>query len=163
MSNFNKNERFLFGYPSILNYVQQPYPVRKAGTLDDHGRERNVLSVDSYKSSGYFYSIQLCLDVKKAGHVDPLSVDIECLTTQCFPCDQTTPGISWAIMEAIKPYRRFSPRRLFYIATTTLPAEPLQPVISSGRDPPTNQTQQGVIVFPLCQRKTLTGGNLLGI
>lgn len=135
MSNIQKSERFSFGNPSRLDYCVQPYrdtmtlnELRAAGVAMD--------AVDKYKSRGYFYPIQLCRDVKKAGHVDPLSVDIDCVNSQCFPCDQTAPGTSWAIMEAIKPYRRFSPRRLFYIATTTLPAEPLQPVLSSGRDPP---------------------------
>lgn len=95
-----------------------------------------LFEVDKRIYSGYFYPIHKCRDVKKAGHVDPLSLDIECVTTLCFRCVQTAPGTSWAIMEAIKPYRRFSPRRLFYILCTTVPAESLQPVFSCGRDPP---------------------------
>lgn len=102
-----------------------------------------LFEVDKRIYSGYFYPIQICRDVKKAGHVDPLSLDIECVTTLCVRYATTEPGTSWNIMDVIKPYRRFSPRRLLYIASTTLPAEPLQPVISCGRDPPARQTHYG--------------------
>lgn len=162
MSDMQKTERFSFGNPSSLNYGDQPY--RDTMTLNRlRAAGSGMDAVDKYKHTRYFYRIKICRDVKKAGHVDPLSVDIDGWNRQCFPCDQTSPGTSWDIMEAIRPYRRFSPRRLFYILCATLPALSLQPVISSGRDPPISQTQQGVIAFPLCQRKTLTGGNLLGI
>ena len=144
MSDIQKSERFSFGIPSSLDYCFQPYPVREAGTPTDQGRRSKVFNVDNYTSSGYFCRIEiLCLDVKKAGHVDPLPVDIDGWNRQCFPCDQTAPGTSWAIMEANKPYRRFSPRRLIYILCATLPAESSQPVSLCGRDPPTDQTQQG--------------------
>jgi len=114
-----------------------PTPDQKAGTLETlRAAGIRMDSVDKHISSGYFYPIQKRLDVKKAGHVDPLSLDTDGWNRHCFRCVQTAPGISWAIMEAIKPYRRFSPRRLFYILCTTLPAQLLQPVISCGRDPP---------------------------
>jgi|GEM_PF-4250991 len=95
-------------------------------------------NIDNLTECGYFYPIQICRDVKKAGHVDPLSLDTGSANYHCFRCSQTSPGRSWDIMEAIKPYRRFSPRRLLYIASTTLPAQSSQPVFSCGRDPPIN-------------------------
>lgn len=142
MSDMQKSERFSFGNPSSLDYCDQPYRdtmtlyrLRAAGSGMD--------AVDKYKHTRYFYRIKICRDVKKAGHVDPLSLDTGSANYHCFRYATTAPGNSWAIMDVIKPYRRFSPRRLFYIATTTLPAGSLQPVISFGRGPPTTQTHYG--------------------
>lgn len=145
MTQIWNNQKDCCCHQCSAKYDRQPYPSEKAGTLDQLRAAGSALNtVDNYDTSGYFYPIQISQGVKKAGtRRNPLSVDIECVTTQMFPCDQTSPGTSWDIMEAIRPYRRFSPRRLFYIATTTLPAEPLQPVISFGRGPPHSQTHYG--------------------
>lgn len=143
MSDIQKSERFLFGIPSSLYYVLQSYPDGKAGTLNQLRAAGVAMdAVDKCNTTGYFYPIPICQGVKKRrgrpeGKPHRL-VDIGCANNLCFPYATTEPDLTWNIMDVIKSYRRFSPRRLFYILCATLPAKSSQPVISFGRDPPTD-------------------------
>lgn len=141
MSDMQKSVRFSFGNPSRLDYCVQPYhdkmslnELRAAGVAMD--------AVDKYNTSGYFYPIQYVLAHKKR-EAGASPVNFGRGNVLCKPNATTAPERTWAIMDAIKLHRRFSPRRLFYILCATLPALSLQPVISSGRDPPANQTHYG--------------------
>lgn len=102
-----------------------------------------VFNVDKQISSGYFYPIQICRDVKKAGHVDPLSLDIECVTTLCVRYATTEPVQTWNIMDVIKPYRRSHLRLSIYLLLASQPAGLLQPVLHFDRGPPIPRTHYG--------------------
>lgn len=135
MRYYQKVERLSFENPSILDYVHRH--IRKAGRLHDHGIERNVLSVDSYRSIGYCCPIQKRRDVKKAdSRRNPLFLDNGSANYHCFRYATTEPGTSWNIMDVIKPYRRSALRLRLYSLSLPSPVKPLQPVFSCGRDPP---------------------------
>ncbi len=95
-----------------------------------------LFEVDKRIYSGYCYPIQICRDVKKAGHVDPLSLDTDGWNRHCFRYATTEPVAAWNIMDVIKPYRRAALRLRLYSLSLPSPVKPLQPVFSCGRDPP---------------------------
>lgn len=135
MSDIQKSERFSFGNPSSLDYGDQPYrdtmtlnELRAAGVAMD--------AVDKYKHTRYFYRIKICRDVKKAGHVDPLSLDTGSANYHCFRYATTEPECTWNIMDVIKPYRRSHLRLLMYLLLASQPAGLLQPVLRYDRGPP---------------------------
>lgn len=102
-----------------------------------------VFNVDKQISSGYFYPIQICRDVKKAGHVDPLSLDTDGWNRHCFRYATTEPVAAWNIMDVIKPYRRSHLRLSIYLLLASQPAGLLQPVLHFDRGPPISQTHYG--------------------
>jgi len=95
-----------------------------------------TFEVDKRIYSGYFYPIQICRDVKKAGHVDPLSLDTGSANYHCFRYATTEPVAAWNIMDVIKPYRRSHLRLSIYLLLASKPAGLLQPALRYDRGPP---------------------------
>lgn len=143
MTQIWNNQKDCCCHQCSAKYDRQPYPSEKAGTLDQlRAAGSDLNTVDNYDTSGYFYPIPICQGVKKRrGRPEGKPhrfVRIECLTTQMFPYAMTEPDLTWNIMDVIKPYRRSHLRLSIYLSSITLPAQPTQPVISCGRDPPAN-------------------------
>jgi len=81
--------------------------------------------------------------IKKAGHVDPLSLDTDGWNRHCFRYATTEPATTWNIMDVIKPYRRCLMRLSLYFLMASQPAGLLQPVRRRDRGPPISQTHYG--------------------
>lgn len=141
MRHFDIFVKNLLGICRSVSYCHATPPSHenKAGTLKllrAAGSELNT--VDICNSDGYFYPIQICLDVKKAGHVDPLSLDTGSANYHCFRYATTSPDNTRDIMDVIKPYRRSALRLRRYFLSLPSPTKPLQPATLWVRGPPTD-------------------------